>query len=137
LRDALGNFYTQIKCYDTTVKCSNTNSPGAIQTLIDTVQLKPDLAAARFDLARALVARADVDGTAQDRQRDYLTAAKNQYQATLNLVTPGSADEKQVNSELDSVTKKLDGLGGPAPTTSTPTVSPKATPVATTSGTKK
>ncbi|HET7713158.1 MAG TPA: hypothetical protein VFK94_01425 [Patescibacteria group bacterium] len=122
LHDALGTFYTQVKRYD-----------DAIRILNRATLLKPDLAAAHFDLAKALTARADVEGTTSDRKRDYLTAAKNELEATLKLVTAGSADETEVKKELDGVNKKLAALGGPASTTTTPTVSPTATP----SGTRR
>lgn len=122
LRDALGTFYSQIKRYD-----------DAINTLTLAARLKPDLAAAHFDLAKALAARADVEGTTKDRQRDYLTAAKSEYENTLKLVTKGGSDETEVNKELEAVDKKLNALGGPVSTTTAPTVSPTATP----SGTKK
>lgn len=122
LRDTLGTFYTQVKRYD-----------DAINTLTLAARLKPDLAAAHFDLAKSLVARADVDGTTKDRQRDYLTAAKTEYENTLKLVTAGSADETQVKKELDDVNKRLTALGGPIATMTTPTVPTTATP----SGTKK
>ncbi len=122
LRDALGTFYSQVKRYD-----------DAINTLTLSARLKPDLAAAHFDLAKALDARAEVDGTTKDRQRDYLTAAKSEYENTLKLVTTGSSDETEVKKALDAVNKKLTSLGGPATTTTAPTVSPTATP----SGTKR
>lgn len=125
LRDALGNFYTQVKRYD-----------DAINVLVIAVQLKPDLAATRFDLARALVARAGVDGTTNDKKRDYLTSAQGQYQETLKLVARGSSDEKQVNQELDSVNKQLDALGGPAAQTTVPTT-PASSKPASASATKK
>lgn len=120
LRDALGTFYTQVKRYD-----------DAINTLVVAARLKPDLAAAHFNLAKALVARSEVEGTSRDRQRDYLTAAKTELEAALKLVTAGSADETEVKRELESVDKKLSALGGPAPTTTTPTVSPTASPSST------
>lgn len=122
LHDALGTFYTQVKRYD-----------DAIRILNRATLLKPDLAAAHFNLGKALALRADVEGTTKDRQRDYLTAAKNEFEATQKLVTAGSADETEVKKELDAVNKKLASLGGPASTTTTPTVSPTATP----SGTRR
>lgn len=122
LHDALGTFYTQVKRFD-----------DAIRILNRATLLKPDLAAAHFNLGKALALRADVEGTNKERQRDYLTAAKNEFEATQKLVTAGSADETEVKKELDSVNKKLVSLGGPASTTTTPTVSPTATP----SGTRR
>jgi tetratricopeptide (TPR) repeat protein len=124
LRDALGNFYSQVKRYD-----------DSINVLVAAVQLKPDLAAAHFDLARALVARTGVDGTTNDKKRDYLTSAQSQYQATLQLVASGSSDEKQINQELDNVNKQLSALGGPASQTSIQ--APSAPKTATSPASKK
>ena len=121
LYDALGTFYSQVKRYD-----------DAIRVLGQATTLKPDLAAAHFDRARALASRADVEGTTKDAQRNYLTASQQEYQATLKLVTSGSADETQVKKELADVTAKLTALGGPTTTTTT-TTSPSAAP----SGTSK
>lgn len=120
LRDSLGTFYSQVKRYD-----------DAINQLGLAEQLKPDLAVAHFDRARALVSRAGVDGTDKSKQRDYMTAAVSEYKATQQLVQKGSADEKQVNQELDSASKQLDALGGPTTTSVTPSpVSPSASPSA-------
>jgi O-antigen ligase/Flp pilus assembly protein TadD len=117
LRDALGSFYSQVKRWDE-----------AIQVLVVAVNLKPDLAAARFDLAKAYVGRSEVAGTANDAKRQALTLAKNELEATLRIVTAGSADEKQVNDELASVNAKLAPLGGPITTAETQTSQPTATP---------
>jgi tetratricopeptide (TPR) repeat protein/O-antigen ligase len=88
LYESLGNIYLNEKDYD-----------NAIKLFESATQAKGDYASAHYNLAQALQAKGGTDN---------LTRAANELAATLQILPLDSSNREQVQSQLDSLKKKID-----------------------------